>query len=204
MNVGAKIDRACILLESSEAEEQTNYVVSDIARNQWGIFFAHTFTVQRLHVNVNWDGLGAPFVCAGRQFDKNGNLQQWWSDDVIARFKSRAQCMIDQYGNYTIPEVGLNVRVLAVTKISLLLKQKTRRHLSGHKRRTKFCEYICCRFAAEWETHTRRKHCRQRGSETSLQGENVAHDHSRQHQNQTEINLFDRSYFRHTGVQIVG
>ena len=46
----------------------------------------------------------------GRQFDKNGNLQQWWSNEVIQKFKARAQCIIDQYGNYTVPEIGLNVR----------------------------------------------------------------------------------------------
>ena len=46
---------------------------------------------------------------SGRQFDKNGNLQQWWSDEVIQKFKARAQCIIDQYGNYTVPEIGLNV-----------------------------------------------------------------------------------------------
>ena len=47
----------------------------------------------------------------GRQFDRNGNLKQWWSDSVIEKFKERAQCIIDQYSNYTVPEVGMNVRL---------------------------------------------------------------------------------------------
>ena len=46
----------------------------------------------------------------GRQFDKSGNLKQWWDDDVIAKFKDQAKCIIEQYGNYTVPEVGINVR----------------------------------------------------------------------------------------------
>ena len=46
---------------------------------------------------------------AGRQFDKDGNLVQWWDDVVIARFKERAQCIIDQYSNYTLPEVNMQV-----------------------------------------------------------------------------------------------
>ena len=46
---------------------------------------------------------------AGRQFDKDGNLKQWWDDEVIERFKEMAQCIVNQYGNYTIEEVGENV-----------------------------------------------------------------------------------------------
>jgi membrane metallo-endopeptidase-like protein 1 len=45
----------------------------------------------------------------GRQYDKNGNLKQWWDDDVIAAFKKQAQCIVDQYSNYTIEEVELQV-----------------------------------------------------------------------------------------------
>ena len=46
---------------------------------------------------------------AGRQFDKDGNLVQWWDDVVISHFKERAQCIIDQYSNYTVPEVDMQV-----------------------------------------------------------------------------------------------
>ena len=45
----------------------------------------------------------------GRQYDKDGNLVQWWSDQVIAAFKEKAQCIIDQYSNYTVEEVSMNV-----------------------------------------------------------------------------------------------
>jgi predicted metalloendopeptidase len=51
------------------------------------------------------------FPYIGRQFDKSGNLKQWWDDDVIAKFKEKAQCIVDQYGNYTVPEVGVNVGI---------------------------------------------------------------------------------------------
>jgi len=46
----------------------------------------------------------------GRQFDKNGNLVDWWAKDTEAKFLKKAQCIIDQYGNYTAKEVGINVR----------------------------------------------------------------------------------------------
>lgn len=45
----------------------------------------------------------------GRQYDKDGNLKQWWSNNVIEKFKEKAQCIIDQYSNYTVNEAGLNL-----------------------------------------------------------------------------------------------
>ena len=41
----------------------------------------------------------------GRQYDGTGSLSPWWSDETIAAFAGKAQCFIDQYGNYTVPEL---------------------------------------------------------------------------------------------------
>lgn len=43
----------------------------------------------------------------GRQFDKDGNMKQWWNNSTIRAFRERAQCIIDQYSMYKIDEVGL-------------------------------------------------------------------------------------------------
>jgi len=43
----------------------------------------------------------------GRQFDKDGNMMQWWNNATIRNFRERAQCIIDQYSRYRIDEVGL-------------------------------------------------------------------------------------------------
>ncbi|XP_044750363.1 neprilysin-2 isoform X4 [Coccinella septempunctata] len=45
----------------------------------------------------------------GRQFDKNGNLVDWWAPSTQKAFIEKAQCIIDQYGNYTVPEIGRNL-----------------------------------------------------------------------------------------------
>ncbi|XP_018319545.1 neprilysin-2 isoform X2 [Agrilus planipennis] len=45
----------------------------------------------------------------GRQFDKSGNLVDWWAPNTKTAFIKKAQCIIDQYGNYTIPELKLNL-----------------------------------------------------------------------------------------------
>lgn len=49
----------------------------------------------------------ANFSFKGRQFDKEGNMMQWWNNATIRAFRERAQCIIDQYSRYKIDEVGL-------------------------------------------------------------------------------------------------
>ncbi|XP_046467217.1 endothelin-converting enzyme homolog isoform X1 [Neodiprion pinetum] len=46
------------------------------------------------------------FDDVGRQFDKAGNANQWWSDGTIKAFKEKAKCFVDQYNNYTIDEIS--------------------------------------------------------------------------------------------------
>ncbi|CAL7951565.1 unnamed protein product [Xylocopa violacea] len=45
----------------------------------------------------------------GRQFDKDGNLVDWWAPQTKEKYLERAECIIHQYGNYTVEEVGLNL-----------------------------------------------------------------------------------------------
>ncbi|KFM04072.1 Membrane metallo-endopeptidase-like 1 [Aptenodytes forsteri] len=37
----------------------------------------------------------------GRNFDKDGNMFDWWSNFSAMRFKEQSRCMVYQYGNYT-------------------------------------------------------------------------------------------------------
>lgn len=48
----------------------------------------------------------------GRQFDKDGNLNEWWEENTRVRYLEKAQCIIDQYGNYTESTTGLHVNAL--------------------------------------------------------------------------------------------
>lgn len=38
----------------------------------------------------------------GRQFDAQGNLKDWWTKQDADEFTKRAQCVVDQYGQYTV------------------------------------------------------------------------------------------------------
>ncbi|KAJ8668518.1 hypothetical protein QAD02_010181 [Eretmocerus hayati] len=45
----------------------------------------------------------------GSQYDKNGDLVEWWAEETKQKFLQKAQCIIHQYGNYTDKEVGMNL-----------------------------------------------------------------------------------------------
>ncbi|XP_043224759.1 neprilysin-2-like isoform X11 [Amphibalanus amphitrite] len=49
------------------------------------------------------------FDDTGRQFDKNGELLDWWEPETKRRFLKGAECMIHQYGNYTVPEIDMKL-----------------------------------------------------------------------------------------------
>jgi endothelin-converting enzyme/putative endopeptidase len=45
----------------------------------------------------------------GRQYDKDGNLKNWWTKDDEAKFNERAECMVKQYDAIeAVPGVHLN------------------------------------------------------------------------------------------------
>ncbi|KAJ8668500.1 hypothetical protein QAD02_010163 [Eretmocerus hayati] len=49
------------------------------------------------------------FDAEGRRYDKEGNLVEWWETETKKEYLKRAQCIIDQYSNYTVKEIGLNI-----------------------------------------------------------------------------------------------
>jgi endothelin-converting enzyme/putative endopeptidase len=48
----------------------------------------------------------------GRQFDAKGNLKDWWTKEDAENFTNRAQCIVDQYANYTVvDEIKINSKL---------------------------------------------------------------------------------------------
>ncbi|APR80935.1 Metallopeptidase [Minicystis rosea] len=75
------------------------------------------FFSPKASIPVNLGGMGMVvghelthgFDDQGAQFDAKGNLANWWSDQDVARFKGKTDCVSDQYGGYeTLPGVKLN------------------------------------------------------------------------------------------------
>jgi predicted metalloendopeptidase len=50
--------------------------------------------IHRIYTNVT-----------GSQFDKDGNTNPWWSPETVKKFTDHAQCYIDMYGNFSVPEL---------------------------------------------------------------------------------------------------
>ena len=59
---------------------------------------------------VNFGAIGAVighelthgFDDEGRQFDAQGNLRDWWTPKDADAFETRVQCIVDEYGNFTV------------------------------------------------------------------------------------------------------
>jgi len=49
------------------------------------------------------------FYNDGSHYDMNGNRVDWWTEETNKRFLEKKKCFINQYGNYTVYEVGLKV-----------------------------------------------------------------------------------------------
>ncbi|XP_064650696.1 neprilysin-1-like [Lineus longissimus] len=69
---------------------------------------------------MNYGGIGMVigheithgFDDLGRQFDGDGKLHHWWDQETIRHFKNKTQCMVEQYGNYRLDSVNMNVNGL--------------------------------------------------------------------------------------------
>lgn len=57
----------------------------------------------------SFKSLSLGFDDEGSQFDYDGNLVNWWQDDTKKAYLEKAQCIIDQYGNFTEPNVNLQL-----------------------------------------------------------------------------------------------
>ncbi|RZF31949.1 hypothetical protein LSTR_LSTR012419 [Laodelphax striatellus] len=44
----------------------------------------------------------------GREYDKFGNLHQWWNNKTIDKFKGQIDCIVKQYSNYQLNDKHLN------------------------------------------------------------------------------------------------
>ncbi|CAG0879907.1 unnamed protein product [Cyprideis torosa] len=62
---------------------------------------------------LNYGGIGMVigheithgFDNSGRQFDEFGNVVEWWTPETNAAYEEKANCFIQQYDNFTVPEL---------------------------------------------------------------------------------------------------
>ncbi|MGA9529570.1 MAG: M13 family metallopeptidase [Terriglobales bacterium] len=44
----------------------------------------------------------------GRQFDGHGNLEDWWTKEDGEKFTEKAQCIVDEYGQFSVGDTKIN------------------------------------------------------------------------------------------------
>uniref|UniRef100_A0A8B9W4D9 Endothelin-converting enzyme 1 n=1 Tax=Bos mutus grunniens TaxID=30521 RepID=A0A8B9W4D9_BOSMU len=67
---------------------------------------------------LNFGGIGVvvghelthAFDDQGREYDKDGNLRPWWKNSSVEAFKQQTECMVGQYGNYSVNGEPVNGR----------------------------------------------------------------------------------------------
>ncbi|XP_060614861.2 endothelin-converting enzyme 1 isoform X1 [Anolis sagrei] len=65
---------------------------------------------------LNFGGIGVvvghelthAFDDQGREYDKEGNLRPWWKNSSAEAFKHQTECMVAQYGNYSVNGEAVN------------------------------------------------------------------------------------------------
>lgn len=53
--------------------------------------------------SISGHELSHAFDSSGRHYDTIGNYTNWWDNETINAFEQRAQCFVEQYGNFTVP-----------------------------------------------------------------------------------------------------
>jgi predicted metalloendopeptidase len=69
----------------------------------------------------------AAAAAAGRRYDKEGNLKQWWTEATAREYERRVQCIVEQYSQYSVSELGDNFTVSHHIRYSLHEQQSVHR-----------------------------------------------------------------------------
>lgn len=106
----------------------------------------------------------------GRQFDKNGNLVDWWAPQTKEKYLEKAECIIHQYGNYTVEEVNLNVMIdFYYTHIlSFYFNQINYLKNNIYKINNYTKNHFLFPITVKWYQYPRREYCRQWWNKRSL------------------------------------
>ena len=46
----------------------------------------------------------------GRKYNGEGDLESWWTEETLAKYREHVECLVEQYGNLTMAGHNLNGR----------------------------------------------------------------------------------------------
>lgn len=55
----------------------------------------------------------------GREYDKKGNLQEWWQHSTILKFQERMKCFEEQYSKFQIGKDNVILYTFSPEEISI-------------------------------------------------------------------------------------
>ena len=96
--------------------QSTNNSINILIGTMGGVFYHDGMTDEELYAGIGsiiGHEISHAFDTNGSQFDKDGNLAVWWTDEDYATFQARAQKLIDYYSKIITWE-GMNVNGVAV------------------------------------------------------------------------------------------
>lgn len=137
--IGKPVDRAEWGMTASTNNAYYNPTMNEIVFPA-GILQEPLFSINA-DLAANYGATGATvgheishgFDDEGRQFDENGNLKDWWSENSTNLFNGKAQCLAKQYDEYTVADgvhvkgeltLGENIADLGGLKIALKAYQR--------------------------------------------------------------------------------
>lgn len=77
------------------------------------------------------------FDTLGAQYDENGNSNYWWSTESEKEFIQRANCYVDHYDQYVIPEINRNINGNRTKDENIADGEGLRQALMAYRRYTK-------------------------------------------------------------------
>lgn len=111
------------------------------------LFFSkQIFTFQFVHTLV--------VVVIGRKYDKNGEKRNWWTEKSSAAFRRRADCMVEQYSNYSL--YGINV------SLTFAYKKVFKVHIWANN--------LILLLLVKWKINIGRKYCRHQRNKNGVYG----------------------------------
>merc|ERR1719412_1402680 len=77
-----------------------------------GIFFSKDRPSYMNYGSIGWvigHEITHGFDDQGRQYNSDGNLENWWEFETFAKFLNKTRCIIEQYGSYRVEDLDLNL-----------------------------------------------------------------------------------------------
>lgn len=69
------------------------------------------------------------FYFPGKLYDENGSLKNWWSKETLEKYNKNSDCFVEQYSNYSINNLKVEIFSFIVWNCLLLLPRPHRHPL---------------------------------------------------------------------------